>query len=79
MGCSLKNGKHAKKALAKLREKLFILWGDLEEKKDPKTEQVMSDVTNMPFECIIAEYGLPQNEGTSEKVQKFAIMDTRIM
>ncbi|KAF2806239.1 uncharacterized protein BDZ99DRAFT_465889 [Mytilinidion resinicola] len=74
-----KNGNHTKKALAKLREKLFILWGDLEEKKDPKTEQVVGEVTNMPFECIIAEYGIPQNAGTKEKVQKFAIMDTRIM
>ena len=38
--------------LAKLREKLFTLWGNLEEK------EADAPLSNRPFECCIAEYGV---------------------
>ncbi|KAF2719748.1 hypothetical protein K431DRAFT_271988 [Polychaeton citri CBS 116435] len=44
------------KLLAKLREKLFCLWGNLEETKSPQSAQTLS---NVPFECCIREYGQP--------------------
>lgn len=48
--------------LKKLREKLFILWGNLEELKSegtilplaPKDSKFLS---NKPFQCCIEEYG----------------------
>lgn len=49
-------------ALAKLRERLFILWGDLEERKmanrdtfDPFNRK--QPVSAKPFICCIKEYG----------------------
>jgi protection of telomeres protein 1 len=46
--------------LARVREKLFVLWGDLQEQKEAKGD---FDVTNIkpsakPFECLIKEYGV---------------------
>lgn len=54
-----------KAALAQLREKLFIMWGDLEELKSsgaslPLAVGAKSGVaSNNPFECCIHEYGVP--------------------
>jgi hypothetical protein len=49
--------------LAELREKLFLLWGDLEEKKQAQAtdqnsawEPVKS--SSVPFNCCIQEYGV---------------------
>lgn len=63
-------------ALARLKEKLFVLWGDLQEKaeeqdaaegkKDKGTEQSPIKASSQPFECFIAEYGV-QNVGTDGK------------
>lgn len=53
--------------LAKLKEKLFVLWGDLEEKKAEtgktglQLELARDDeamVSSKPFECLIKEYGV---------------------
>lgn len=56
--------RHNKQALEELREKLFILWGDLEERKikaiaegQPNSQPVDS-VSSIPFVCCIKEYGV---------------------
>ncbi|KAJ9637677.1 hypothetical protein H2199_007167 [Coniosporium tulheliwenetii] len=43
------------RALAQLREKLFVLWGNLEELKTSGSEEMP---TNTAFECCIKEYGV---------------------
>lgn len=40
--------------LRRLREKLFVLWGNLQEKKP------WEDLSNVPFECCIQEYGIEE-------------------
>ncbi len=49
-----------KRLLAKLREKLFQLWGNLEEKGGEEA------ISNLPFECCLMEYGV-QGELECEK------------
>ncbi|GES60098.1 telomere-binding alpha subunit central domain protein [Aspergillus terreus] len=51
--------------LKDLREKLFILWGDLEEKKTQAAEKCEQDhqrkigpVSSLAFDCCIQEYGV---------------------
>ncbi|KAF2838039.1 hypothetical protein M501DRAFT_956178 [Patellaria atrata CBS 101060] len=46
-----------KQRLKQLEEKLFILWGDLQERKS-KGEDI-SPAHNNAFECCIREYGVP--------------------
>lgn len=41
--------------LAKLKEKMFVLWGNLEENDG-------QGLSNLPFECCIQEYGIEQDE-----------------
>lgn len=73
--CSLKSDE---KTLAQLKEKLAILWGNLEERKaeqqqqltendlskpseptkDPISAAVDVQLSNLPFECCIKEYGV---------------------
>ena len=57
-------------ALGKLREKLFLLWGDLEERKARKSttlQQINGNVCSpkkeitaqsRPFQCCLKEYGI---------------------
>ncbi|KAJ5159703.1 uncharacterized protein N7482_006707 [Penicillium canariense] len=52
--------------LGELREKLFILWGDLEELKQKHAadtgstaDWVPSKTSSLPFKCCIKEYGVP--------------------
>ncbi|KAJ5587067.1 uncharacterized protein N7459_002832 [Penicillium hispanicum] len=49
--------------LTGLREKLFILWGDLEEKKREAGSALdyhpQAPVKSLPFTCLIKEYGVP--------------------
>jgi protection of telomeres protein 1 len=47
--------------LAKLKEKLCILWGNLAEKKEDE------ELSNMPFECCVFEYGVEMDEDDPEK------------
>ena len=55
--------------LNKLREKLYILWGDLEEKKRAADEeqlakrQKLEEPSNRPFDCCLQEYGTLRNGG----------------
>ncbi|TKA67809.1 hypothetical protein B0A55_09043, partial [Friedmanniomyces simplex] len=51
--------------LAKLREKLCILWGNLEE-KGGEGEGVAS---NRPFECCVQEYGIELEEEDPERAR----------
>lgn len=59
--CDLKD---SPQAFATLKEKLFVLWGDLEEKKmeHSKTGQELQNegvvISCKPFECLIKEYGV---------------------
>lgn len=46
-----------RKLLAKIREKLCILWGNLEEKDEGE------EISNLPFECCMYEYGVEVDEG----------------
>ncbi|KAJ5713661.1 uncharacterized protein N7483_010842 [Penicillium malachiteum] len=52
--------------LSELREKLFILWGNLEEQKQAAAEIPVDDKdwkpvksSSLPFTCCIREYGVP--------------------
>ncbi|KAK4505694.1 hypothetical protein PRZ48_003659 [Zasmidium cellare] len=46
--------------LAKLREKMFVLWGNLEENGG-------EGLSNLPFECCIQEYGVEMDEDDTAK------------
>ena len=68
--------------LNKLREKLYILWGDLEEQKsqeaagEPKSKRAKLDgeteetkqPSNLPFSCCLQEYGVLREGGRAEEV-----------
>ena len=70
------------RSLAELKERLFILWGDLEELKSAGTMlSTASDTekraSSNPFECCIQEYGVPilaadrsGSDGTNTKWQR---------
>lgn len=75
-------------ALARLKEKLFLLWGDLQEQKEeaektagggPGGSGVAATVvkpSGRPFECLVKEYGV-QVQGRWERV--FAMFGTSIV
>lgn len=44
------------RALARLRDKLFLLWGNLEEVSNSDT------LSNRPFECCLMEYGVEMDD-----------------
>ncbi|EXJ55718.1 hypothetical protein A1O7_08647 [Cladophialophora yegresii CBS 114405] len=59
--CDLRDKKN-ETALASLKEKLFHLWGDLQEKKEEAkstAEALNVKPSARPFECLIKEYGVP--------------------
>ena len=65
--------------VARLREKLFVLWGDLQERKEAVAEgETITSVKPLakPFECLIKEYGVPaRTEGCkAEEVSDFERM-----
>jgi hypothetical protein len=47
--------------LSAIREKLFLLWGNLEEQKTTAlaSGEPLGRVSSIPFECHIKEYGVP--------------------
>jgi protection-of-telomeres protein 1 len=47
-------------ALSTLREKLFLLWGDLEERKT--AGQDLHDLKTPRFECCLQEYGIRMSQ-----------------
>ncbi|KAL4912276.1 hypothetical protein BDW62DRAFT_26097 [Aspergillus aurantiobrunneus] len=58
-----KNLRQSSGKLNQLREKLFLLWGDLEERKkkameDGKNPLDLGPVSSVPFNCCIMEYGI---------------------
>lgn len=59
--CDLKDPAN-QSTLYQLKEKLFHLWGDLQEKKEESSdtaEQLNVKPSARPFECLIKEYGVP--------------------
>ncbi|KAK5167815.1 uncharacterized protein LTR77_007514 [Saxophila tyrrhenica] len=52
-----------RKLLAKVREKLCILWGNVEEKGEEEA------VSNLPFECCVKEYGVLKDEAGVEGME----------
>ncbi|CAG8925402.1 unnamed protein product [Penicillium salamii] len=51
-----------RRRLDRVREKLFLLWGNLEEQKKNALaagKQTWGPVSSVPFECCIKEYGVP--------------------
>ncbi|KAI4168199.1 MAG: hypothetical protein LQ343_006585 [Gyalolechia ehrenbergii] len=58
-------------ALAALRERLVLLWGDLEERKrDGGSAGEGGKTSSMPFECCIKEYGVRSRKGWRERAVK---------
>lgn len=54
--------------LNKLREKLCILWGDLEEKNRGKKRRLEGKPSNKPFELCLSEYGMLTEGGAEENL-----------
>ena len=72
--------------LAKLREKLFLLWGDLEERKakaieegSPSGDMQEKPVTARPFPAWFKEYGVRRKGTEADYVRNFRLTDTTIM
>ena len=79
-----------KQALSKLRQKLFLLWGDLEERKSEERENpeagqskgngdadTVSRESCRPFACTVKEYGVKANDRDDwERI--FSIFSTTI-
>jgi len=51
-------------ALATLHEKLFLLWGDLEEHKTAGKE--LQDLKTPRFECCLQEYGIRTSQSGAD-------------
>jgi protection-of-telomeres protein 1 len=49
--------------LRDLREKLFLLWGEVEEKKQANELDTNKPPSNKPFDCCIQEYGISDSYG----------------
>jgi hypothetical protein len=49
--------------LSQLREKLFVMWGELEEYKTAGRLDHSNRPAVKPFECCIQEYGVPDGHG----------------
>jgi len=75
--------------LAKLRQKLFVLWGDLEEKKlehnvtGTQLNQPGHAVSSRPFECFVKEFGINARDENGivledEYERMFSMFGTRI-
>jgi hypothetical protein len=60
----------------KLRAKLYVLWGEVEERKRDGQLGDGSHVPNLPFTCCIQEYGV--EDGRGGYVRMHRIFDTTI-
>ncbi|EFE29861.1 telomere-binding alpha subunit central domain protein [Trichophyton benhamiae CBS 112371] len=74
-------------ALASLREKLFVLWGDLEERKSADIDAFYSGkadtVSTKPFTCCIKEYGVKTGNKETDPIslgweRRFQMFQTAI-
>ena len=83
--CDLRN---RPQELAILREKLFVLWGDLQERKESQSQSldaVSRGASAKPFECCIKEYGIPLRDADGninnalEYERMFRMFGTTIM
>ncbi|KAF2772990.1 hypothetical protein EJ03DRAFT_387308 [Teratosphaeria nubilosa] len=54
--------------LARLRERLCVLWGDVEERVQGEGE---GGGRNLPFECCVAEFGVPVGDGEEDGGEGF--------
>ena len=66
--------------LAKVKQQLFLLWGNLEEKKDDE------ELSNLPFECCVMEHGVPMDDSDPRKaatpfgyIRMYAMFGTTIL
>lgn len=50
-----------KALLAKVKQQMFLLWGNLEEEKEDE------EVSNRPFECCLMEYGIEMDDDDPDK------------
>ena len=71
--CDLRNNP---RELARLKEKLFVLWGDLQELKEEASKSQPVEVLkprSRPFQCLIKEYGIHARDenGAVEGIDKF--------
>jgi protection-of-telomeres protein 1 len=73
LGLEPNNLRKDAKTLNLLKEKLFRLWGDLEEVKS--AGKLEGGISNKPFECCIKEFGVKEG---GEWVRTHAICDTQI-
>ncbi|KAK4943118.1 hypothetical protein LTR10_017317 [Elasticomyces elasticus] len=66
--CDLRDKKNAT-VLAQVKEKLFHLWGDLQERKEESAtvEALEAKPSARPFECLIKEYGVPVRKPDQSK------------
>lgn len=60
-----------------LREKLFFLWGELEEDKNSGDLAAGKPTKNKPFICCIQEYGV-KGEGEDEWIRMHKMFSTTI-
>ena len=82
--------RHNPQTLNRLRETLFILWGDLEERNEQRAARVLGEISSnasssnssqnvkvksLPFKCILEEYG---EESPGKLKRKFRIKGTTI-
>ncbi|KAI9658554.1 MAG: hypothetical protein M1829_006780 [Trizodia sp. TS-e1964] len=71
------------KALRKLEEKMFFVWGELFEARQASGDKGGSggEVKNTPFECCIKEYGVKTENVAGEDVweRRFRMFGTTIM
>jgi hypothetical protein len=76
--------RHNASMLSKLREKMFLLWGNLEEMRREET-RVGEGLSNKPFECCIQEYGVeldnddPAKRPGNEWLRLYSMFGTTIL
>ncbi|TKA29206.1 hypothetical protein B0A50_03716 [Salinomyces thailandicus] len=70
LGCDMDDPQDLRRSpslLAKLREKLYVLWGNLEEMQQSQQQQQQQQqgedgLSNRAFECCVLEYGVEMDE-----------------
>jgi protection of telomeres protein 1 len=56
--------------MSKLRARLFVLWGNVEELKREGRLDKYDEITNLPFTCCIQEYGVPNGDGAYVRMHR---------
>ncbi|EXJ84408.1 hypothetical protein A1O3_05075 [Capronia epimyces CBS 606.96] len=70
--CNLRDKSNARE-LAKVKERLFHLWGDLQERKEESAtvEESSMKPSARPFQCLIKEYGVPIRSSSGQPKDSF--------